>query len=141
MRNSAIAVLEYLVLKMLADKEEVVRALYDYFVEGASPSTIAVRYNLSKHQIRGYVQRVMEKTGSATKAKVLMKYATPVIIKLRPIAKKLNGSIAVCSLCNEELPIQIVEDHIKKKHTDYVTECLGSVIEVLKKNTVIKKAT
>lgn len=141
MRNSAIAVLEYLVLKMLADKGEVVKALYDYFVEGASPSTIAIRYNLSKHQIRGYVQRIMEKTGSATKARVLMKYATPVIVKLRPIAKRLNGSIAVCSLCNEELPIQIVEDHIKKKHTDYVAECLSSVIEVLKKNTAVKKAT
>jgi hypothetical protein len=132
-RNSLAAVLEYLILKVLADKEEVVKALYDYFVEGASPSTIATRYGLSKHQIRGYVQRIMEKTGSGTKARVLMKYTIPIIIKIKPITKKVNGSIAVCGLCNEELPIQVIEDHVRKKHANVVNEYVNSVIEVLRK--------
>lgn len=141
MRNSAIAVLEYLILKVLADKKEVLKALYDYFVDSTSPSTIANKYGLSKHQIRGYVQRIMEKTGSSDRAKVLMKYTIPVIIKIKPIAKKVNGSIAVCALCNEELPLQVVEDHIKKKHPNVVSECLDSVVEVLRKVVATKNVT
>ncbi|MEM1526162.1 MAG: hypothetical protein QW775_03845 [Ignisphaera sp.] len=141
MKNSATAVLEYLILKVLADKKEVLRALYDYFVDSTSPSTIANKYGLSKHQIRGYVQRIMEKTGSSDRAKVLMKYTIPVIIKIKPIAKKVNGSIAVCALCNEELPLQVVEDHIKKKHSNIVSECLDSVVEVLKKVVTTKNVT
>lgn len=141
MRNSAIAVLEYLILKVLADKKEVLKALYDYFVDSTSPSTIANKYGLSKHQIRGYVQRIMEKTGSSDRAKVLMKYTIPVIIKIKPIAKKVNGSIAVCALCNEELPLQVVEDHIKKKHPNIVSECLDSVVEVLRKVVATKNVT
>lgn len=133
MKNSLVAVLEYLVLKALADRVEVVKALYDYFVEGSSPSTIANKYSLSKHQIRGYVQRIMEKTGSGTKARVFMKYAIPVIIKIKPIVRKVNGAIVVCGLCNEELPIQVIEDHIKKKHANVVNEYISSVVEVLKK--------
>lgn len=135
MRNSAISVLEYLVLKMLAGKEDVVRALHDYFVEGASPSTIASRYNLSKHQIRGYVQRIMEKTGSPIRARVFMKYAVPVIIKIKPVVTVVNGSMALCNICKDELPLQIVEDHIKKRHSEVVTEYLYSVVEILKKNS------
>jgi len=141
LKNSATAVLEYLILKVLADKKEVLRALYDYFVDSTSPSTIANKYGLSKHQIRGYVQRIMEKTGSSDRAKVLMKYTIPVIIKIKPIAKKVNGSIAVCALCNEELPLQVVEDHIKKKHSNIVSECLDSVVEVLKKVVTTKNVT
>jgi hypothetical protein len=138
MRSGLASVLEYLVLKMLAGKEEVVKALYDYFVEEGSPSTIATKYGLSKHQIRGYVQRIMEKTGSGIKARVLMKYTIPIIIKIKPVTKKVNGSVAICGLCNEELPIQIIEDHIKKKHTDIVNEYVNSVIEVLRKSTTLK---
>jgi len=138
LRSATTAVLEYLILKVLANKEEVVRALYDYFVEEASPSMLAMKYGLSKHQIRGYVQRIMEKTGSSTKAKVLMKYAAPVVTRLKPVAIKLNGSMALCGLCNEELPLQIVEDHIRKKHANIISECLDSVVDVLRKN--IKKS-
>lgn len=138
MKNSAIAALEYLILKVLANKEEVVRALHDYFVEGASPSSIAIRYGLSKHQIRGYIQRIMEKTGSPIRARVLMKYVTPLVVKLKPIAEKVNGSLVVCSLCGEELPIQIIEDHIRKKHNDVVAECVYSVVEILRRDNTVK---
>lgn len=138
MKKSTTALLEYLILKVLADKDGVVRVLYDYFVEGASPSSIAAKYGLSKHQVRGYIQRIVEKTGSSTKAKVLIKHITPIIIKLKPVAKRVNGALAICSLCNEELPIQIMEDHIKKKHTEIVNECINSVIEMLKKNVMLK---
>ena len=137
-RNTAVSVIEYLILKVLADKEEVVKALYDYFVEGLSPSSIAFRYGLSKHQVRGYVQRIMEKTGSALRAKALMKYAVPLIIKIKPVAKKLNESMVACNVCGEELPLQIIEDHIKKKHPEIVSECLYAVIDILKKNMTIK---
>lgn len=133
MKNSLAALLEYLVLKILADKEEVVKALYDYFVEGVSPSVIANKYGLSKHQIRGYVQRIMEKTGSGTRARVFMKYTIPIIIKIKPVVKRVNGSVAICGLCGEELLIQVIEDHIRKKHANVINDCINSVVEILKR--------
>jgi len=138
-KSSTESVLEYLILKVLANREEIVKALYDYFVEGASPSTIAMKYDLSKHQIRGYVQRIIEKTGSSMKSRVLMKYTAPLILKLKPIARKVNTSMAICSICEEELPVQVIEDHIRKKHSDILSECLDSVIDILKKNAAMKR--
>jgi len=138
-KSSTESVLEYLILKVLANREEIVKALYDYFVEGASPSTIAMKYGLSKHQIRGYVQRIIEKTGSPMKSRVLMKYTAPLILKLKPIARKVNTSMAICGICKEELPVQVIEDHIKKKHSDILGECLDSVIDILKKTSTVKR--
>lgn len=138
MRNTTAAMLEYLVLKILAGKEDVVKALYDYFVEGVSPSSIAMKYNLSKHQVRGYIQRIMEKSGSSLRAKVLIKHIIPIVTRLRPIVKKAGNSLALCSLCGEELPLQIVEDHIKKRHPEVVAECVNTVVETLKRSITLK---
>ncbi|MCI4438089.1 MAG: hypothetical protein JHC33_14885 [Ignisphaera sp.] len=136
MRSSLEDLLEYLVVKVLAGKESVVKALIDYFVYAESPSNIAVKYDLSKNQVRGYAQRIIEKTGSAAKAKVILKYATPIILKIKPIVRKTNGALVKCLLCGEELPIQVIEDHIRKKHASVVDDYLYSIIDLLKKNIV-----
>lgn len=139
MRSSSESVLEYLILKVLASRENVVKALYDYFVDGTSPSSIATKYGLSKHQVRGYVQRIVEKTGSSMRSRVLMKYSVPVILKLKPITRRINDSVAICILCSEELLMQVVEEHIRKKHSDIVNECLNSVIDILRRNLTMKQ--
>ncbi len=140
MSSSAEAVLEYLIVKSLAGRQEIVKALYEYFVEGSSPSVLASKYGLSKHQVRGYVQRITEKTGSITKARVLLKYTVPLILRLKPITKNINNSIVICSICNEELPIQIIEDHIRKKHVTVIQESLMSIIEIIKKDMAIGRS-
>lgn len=133
MRTGAESALEYVVIKMLADKENVVRALYDYFVLDESPSAVAARYGLTKHQVRGYAQRMVEKLGSVVKAKVILKYAVPAVLRLKPIARKTNGFMARCAVCGEELPLQIMEDHIKKRHNSIVEEHLTAIINIIKK--------
>ncbi|HIP56541.1 MAG TPA: hypothetical protein EYH02_00495 [Ignisphaera aggregans] len=133
MRSTLEAVLEYLVAKALADKLDVVQALYDYFVNGVSPSVLAVRYGLSKHQIRGYIQRITEKTGSLTRARIVIKYATPFILRVRPVMKRVGENLVKCMVCGDELPIQVAEDHIKKYHSTLLSEYIGAVIELMRR--------
>ncbi len=133
MRSVLESVLEYLIAKALADKLEVVQALYDYFVNGTSPSVLATKYGLSKHQIRGYVQRITEKTGSLARARIVIKYATPFVLKVRPIVKKLGESMVKCLVCGEELPIQVAEDHIRKYHGALLSEYIDAVIELMRR--------
>lgn len=138
MRSPAEAVLEYLIIKVLAGRNDVIKAVHDYFVNGVSPSSVAIKYSLSKHQVRGYIQRIVEKTGSVVKAKVLLKYAIPILLKIKPITKEVNGYIVKCGLCGEELPNQIIEDHIRKRHASLIDEYLESTIEIIKKNTTLR---
>jgi hypothetical protein len=138
-KTSIEGLLEYLIVKALAGKENVIKALTDYFVYSESPSIVALKYGLSKHQVRGYAQRIVEKTGSVTRAKVILKYATPIVLKIKPITKKLNSSFIKCLLCGEELPLQIVEDHIRKKHTSIVEDYLQSTVELMRKNIVVDR--
>jgi hypothetical protein len=140
MKTSIEGLLEYLIVKALAGKDNVVKALSDYFVYGESPSVIALKYGLSKHQVRGYAQRIVEKTGSVTRAKVILKYATPIILKIKPVTKKMNSSFVKCLLCGEELPLQIAEDHIRKKHTPIVEDYLQSTVELMRKSTIMDRS-
>ncbi len=139
MRSSTEAVLEYLIIKVLAGRDNIVRAVHDYFVNSVSPSSVAIRYSLSKHQVRGYIQRIVEKTGSVVKARVLLKHAIPIILKIKPIVKEINGHIARCGLCGEELPSQIMEDHIRKRHAGLIDEYLESTVEIIKKNITLSR--
>lgn len=127
-------------MKALAGKDNVIKALSDYFVYGESPSVIALKRGLSKHQVRGYAQRIVEKTGSVTRAKVILKYATPIILKIKPVTKKMNSSFVKCLLCGEELPLQIVEDHIRKKHMPIVEDYLQSTVELMRKSTIMDRS-
>jgi|UniRef100_A0A7J3Z6D0 hypothetical protein len=140
MKTSIEGLLEYLIVKALAGKDNVIKALSDYFVYGESPSVIALKHGLSKHQVRGYAQRIVEKTGSVTRAKVILKYATPIILKIKPVTKKLNSSFVKCLLCGEELPLQIAEDHIRKKHMPIVEDYLQSTVELMRKSTVMDRS-
>ena len=141
MRSAIESVLEYLVAKALADRFEVVQALYDYFVEGRSPSVLASRYKLSKHQIRGYVQRITEKTGSLLKARIIIKYATPYIMKVRPIVKRMNDNMVRCLVCGEELPIQVAEDHIRKYHGAILAEYIDAIVELMRRDVISSRAS
>jgi hypothetical protein len=137
MRSSTEAVLEYLIIKVLAGRDDIVKAVHDYFVNSISPSSVALKYSLSKHQVRGYVQRIVEKTGSVIKARVLLKHATPIILKIKPVARRINSQIVKCGLCGEELPSQVMEDHIRKRHSGLIDEYLESTIEIIKKNIAL----
>ena len=124
-------VAEYLVVKMLAGKRHIVDALYKYFVEGVSPSTLEGMYGITKHQIRGYVQRILEKTGSYTRAKVFIKYLYPAVIRVRPIMVPIDGEHVKCLMCEDIMNVMVAEDHIKRKHAPIINVELYHVLELL----------
>ncbi len=134
MRSSLEALLEYLVVKALANKFEIIKALADYFVNNKSPSTVASEYGLSKHQVRGYIQRIVEKAGSVNKARTIMKFIAPYVLKIKPIMKKSSDTIVQCILCGEELPLIAAEEHVKKYHGGLVDEYVDAIIELLRRD-------
>ncbi len=135
-RTAIEAVLEYLVLKQLAGKSNVVKAIYSYFVEGASPSSIASELGMSKHQVRGYVQRIVEKAGSITRARAIVKYVVPHVMRIKPVIKPLDGTTARCSICGDEVFLVVAEEHVKRYHGALVNEYVASIIDIIRKEIV-----
>ncbi|NPA97494.1 MAG: helix-turn-helix transcriptional regulator [Crenarchaeota archaeon] len=131
MRTAIESVLEYLLAKALAGKSDVVKALYEYFVEGKSPSTLAAKYGLSKHQVRGYVQRITEKTGSMIRARAIVRYVTPYVLKVKPIIKHLGNGVSRCLVCGEEMLTPVAEDHVRKYHSAILAEYIDAILELL----------
>ena len=135
------AVAQYLVLKALAGRMSVIKAIYDYFVNNESPSTLSRKYGLSKHQIRGYVQRIIEKSGSSIKAKVFIAYLTPYVMKIKPLCKRIRDDVVRCILCGDEMPHLVFEDHIMKYHSGVVKEYVFSVLDLVSRSLHSKQVS
>ncbi len=139
MKTAIESVLEYLLAKVLAGRSEVVKALYDYFVEGKSPSTLASKYGLSKHQVRGYVQRITEKTGSLVRARAIVRYVTPYVLRVKPVIKHVGNGISRCMICGEEMLSAVAEDHIRKYHGAILAEYVDAILDLLARDLERKR--
>lgn len=140
LKSSIEAVLEYLVVKALVGRTDVLNALQEYFIMNRSPSVIATRYGLSKHQVRGYVQRVVEKAGSIVKARVIVRKSTPYISRIRPIVRHTSYGMVRCLVCGDEMPAIVSEDHVRKHHQGLVEEYVATVIQLLKREVLKSRA-
>jgi len=129
------AVTEYLVTKQLGARTEVVRALYDYFVNNASPSDIAGRYGIGKHQVRGYVQRIMEKCdGNLARARAIIRRVAPLVLELEPVMVPANdGELYRCKICNQKVPAYVADKHVAYYHRPlielYTDRIVSTIIE------------
>ncbi|MEM1842244.1 MAG: hypothetical protein QXL19_07695 [Ignisphaera sp.] len=103
----------YIVVKILSGRRDIVDLIYEYFVYNESPTTLAHRYGMTVNQIKNYIQRVMEKTFSSYRAKVLLKYIYPYAIRIEPI---INRNI--CKICREY--VFMPESHIISRHRDII---------------------
>ncbi len=112
--------LRYLVVKALAGRINAIQALYDYIVSNESPSVVAYRHGLSKHQLRGYAQRIIEKAGSELKAKILLRIFIPYILNIKPLIILCDDGSFYCPYCNIRMDSRKVEDHVRS-HRDLVT--------------------
>jgi len=128
--SNVASLLEYLVLKMLTGNEKVVEALKMYIVDELSPSTVAMKLGLSKHQIRGYAQRVIEKIGDFRKAFLVISEIYDLLIRIKPIVSNY-GHRRLCILCGRELSTS-GEDHIKRYHREIVEDYVYSIMAMLK---------
>ena len=123
-------VARYMVLKALAGRQHIVDAIYECIVGGGSVSSVAARHGLSKHQLRGYVNRVMEHSGSYARAAAFVKALYSHVKKIRPVVR-CKGDSCTCSLCRDRVVPAAAENHIKYRHWDVVEEYVEAVLALV----------
>ncbi|OYT47864.1 MAG: hypothetical protein B6U85_04175 [Desulfurococcales archaeon ex4484_42] len=139
MERNLFNLVRYLVLKALSGNFTAINAIYDYIVRNESPSTIAYRYGISKHQVRGYVQRILDKVSNQYAAAWILTTLYPHIINIKsPIAKLNSGSY--CSLCNTLIIKHTVEEHLRKKHKDLINLYTVKLLNILKSSRLERYA-
>ena len=122
---------KYLVIKALSNNFTAINAILDYIVKNESPSTIAYKYGISKHQVRGYVQRILDKVDDSYIASKILTILYPQIKNIKsPISLTSRGNY--CGLCNTWVVRHSVEEHIRRKHKDLVNLYTVKLINVLK---------
>jgi len=117
--------IRYLVVKQITDPV-VVEVLYKYFVDGAPISELAEIYGFTKHQVRGYIYRVMEKAGY-TKGRTLLKALYPFLRRLNPVTDVYGGR-ARCRICGFIAPVQYMSEHIYKSHRELVEDIVQQAV-------------
>ena len=133
--SPAIEVLEYLVLKKMAGRAEVLEALLEYLGGSLPPSLADDRYGISRHQLRGFVQRINEKAGDRKLAEFLIATATPIILSTVPSRIDRDKRPEQCLICGKRLINMFPEDHLKKHHYEEleveVRRVIGEVRKIL----------
>ena len=128
MEDPVITVTRYLVIKRLAGNSSMIMAVKEYFVDGVSPSTISYKYKISKFRVRGYVQRVTEKLRNPYLTSNVVRQIFPVILEVEPAVIKV-GDRFICLLCDQTFTSEVtVENHIRRKHADYVNEVVEQIV-------------
>jgi len=113
------SLVNYIALKILGGNDFIIEALEEYLVKGEGPATVAYKYNISKHQLRGYAQRIIEKSGSEIRAKKLIPILKQAAADIKPIVKKSSDDdYYVCELCNVTMSREDGEEHVRKNHKD-----------------------
>jgi transposase-like protein len=109
---------QYVALKVVSGNGAVLKAVEEYLIGGQSPSKVAYKYGLSKYQLRGYAQRIIEKCGSEHTAKMLLPTLISVASTIEPTLKKVDEVRYNCSKCKISLTKDEAEEHVKQKHKD-----------------------
>lgn len=123
------ALTRFLVVKRLAGNSSTLMAVKEYFVDGISPSSISYKYKVSKFRVRGYIQRVTEKTRNSYLASSVIKQVFPLILEIEPAVIKVNERY-VCLLCDQSFVSEVtVENHLRKRHGEYIDKVVREVLE------------
>ncbi len=132
MEDPVIALVRFLVIKRLAGNSSMLMAVKEYFVDGVSPSSISYKYKVSKFRVRGYIQRVTEKTRNSYLASSIIKQVFPLILEIEPAVIKVNEKY-VCLLCDQSFSNEItVENHLRRKHEEHINKAIKEVLESVK---------
>ncbi len=132
MEDPVIALVRFLVIKRLVGNSSMLMAVKEYFVDGVSPSSISYKYKVSKFRVRGYIQRVTEKTRNSYLASSIIKQVFPLILEIEPAVIKVNEKY-VCLLCDQSFDNEItVENHLRRKHEEHINKTIKEVLENIK---------
>ncbi len=132
------AVLEYLALKALANRKDVLQALYDYLVLNESPSEASKKYNVQKAQLKSAAYQLVSKARPPLVVK-LLKLAMPFLLEVNPIVED-----SYCKICRTPIHTNHAEPHIAVKHQDLIKKTALELEEKIKaslKSRKVLKAT
>ena len=137
-----ISLVNYIALKILGGSDYILDALEEYLVKGEGPASVAYKYQISKHQLRGYAQRIIEKSGSEARARKIIPIIKQIASDIKPIIKKNEKDLYVCEICKVTIPKEDTEEHVRKYHKDILTTTMKTMLERLEeykkeKQTVI----
>jgi hypothetical protein len=131
------SLVSYVALKVLGGSDFVLDALEEYLVKGDGPATVAHRYSISKHQLRGYAQRITEKSGGELRAKKVVPILREIFNGTEPVVSKTQSGMFACKLCGQTMPKEDTEEHIRKFHKEIVVLTIKNSMQKLEN---IKKA-
>ena len=131
-------VIDYMIVKALAGRKNVLEALVQYAHGRIKPSEAYI-YGVSKLQLKGAIERIYAKTYSCTAALELVKRVAPIVIAtVDPIIEVDGSYIPRCKICGvhmisrNQVPI-FPEDHVVKRHMDIVKKYRDLVLSELKR--------
>jgi hypothetical protein len=127
------AALEYLALKALANKKNVLMALYDYLVKNESPSQAAQKYGIQKTQLKSTAYQLLSKARAPLVAK-LLKLAMPYLLEVEPLVE--NG---YCKACQTAIHTNHAEPHIAVRHQDIIRQTALEIEQKIKEEIKKKK--
>ncbi|AAY80927.1 hypothetical protein [Sulfolobus acidocaldarius] len=134
------SLVNYVALKILGGSDYILEALEKYLVKGEGPATVAYEYQISKHQLRGYAQRIIEKSGSEGRAKKILPIIKGISKDVKPIVKRTDGDLYYCTLCNTSIPKEDTEEHVRKYHKEILTSTIKTMLERLEEYKKEKQA-
>lgn len=131
------SLINYIALKILGGSDYILDALEEYLVNGEGPATVAYKYNISKHQLRGYAQRIIEKSGNEIRAKKVIPILKQISQDVKPIVKRTEVGLYTCELCGTTLAKEDTEEHVRRNHKDVLSATVKHMMEKLEE---IKKS-
>ncbi|MDT7872001.1 MAG: hypothetical protein RXQ78_00975 [Sulfolobaceae archaeon] len=134
------SLINYIALKILGGSDYIIDALEKYLVKGEGPASVAYEYQISKHQLRGYAQRIIEKSGSEARAKKIIPIIKEISKDIKPIIKKGEDELYTCTICDISVPKEDAEEHVRKYHKDILTATIKTMTERLEEYKKAKNA-
>lgn len=136
-------VIDYMIVKALAGRKNVLEALIQYAYGRMTPSE-SYKYGVSKFQLKGAIERIYMKAYSRTAALELVKRVAPIVIAKVDQIIEVDGSyIPRCKICGmymisrNQVPI-FPEDHVVKRHRDIVKKHRDIVLSELRSAGLLK---
>jgi DNA-binding CsgD family transcriptional regulator len=123
-----VGIAKYLVSLALTGRQQALTAL-ELWSANCSPSEIERLTGLTRTQIRGYLQRVYEKTCNINRARVLLKALLPLLKNVDPVV--VNG---MCTLCGARVWDHYTAFiHVKNMHMDIVEKHVSEILRELRR--------
>jgi len=134
------SLVNYIALKILGGSDYILDALEEYLVNGEGPASVAYKYQISKHQLRGYAQRIIEKSGSEARARKIVPIIKQIASDVKPVVKKNEKDLYVCEICKVTVAKEDAEEHVRKYHKDILTSTIKTILERLEQYKKEKQA-